>query len=86
MSQSYEGYGGDTMNFKELLGKLVVIAFASGTIGVALKFLTFQIVLNQNLYVGNVIDSVWFPYFPNVLDSIFLIISALYLAYRKLHH
>lgn len=65
-----------------LLSDLLAIVCVMGVIGVALKFLFFQIVLNLKLY-GDVLSEVIFPFFPNVLDSAFLIFAACWLAIRK---
>ena len=70
--------------YKDLAIDLLSILLISGTIGIALKFITFQIILNENLASGNLLTDVFFPYFPNVLDSAFLISSVLYLAWRIL--
>lgn len=56
----------DARNLKR---KLLVIACAAGTVGIALKFLTY---LDHWVY---------FPAFPNALDTAFLIISILILSY-----
>jgi hypothetical protein len=63
-------------NWNQLGSDCLQIAFVCGTIGIALKFLTF---FNHWVY---------FPTFPNVLDSAFLITSILYFAYaaRKRIH
>ena len=63
------------MSVKTLLSNLVLIIFFCGTIGIALKFVTF-------------FDHwVYFPSFPNTLDSLFLVVSAtyffVYTVYRK---
>ena len=53
--------------FKQILTNVCVI----GTIGIALKFTTF-------------FDGwVYFPLWPNICDSVFLVASALYLALRR---
>ena len=70
--------------YKELAIDLLSILFISGTIGIALKFITFQIILNENLASGNLLTNIFFPYFPNVLDSAFLISAVFYLAWRIL--
>jgi hypothetical protein len=70
--------------FKDMAMDLLSILFLSGTIGIALKFIAFQIIINENLASGNVLTEVFFPYFPNVIDSVFLISSVLYLAWRIL--
>jgi hypothetical protein len=70
--------------YKNLAIDLLSILFISGTIGIALKFITFQIILNENLASGNLLTDVFFPYFPNVLDSAFLISAVFYLAWRIL--
>jgi len=54
------------ISLKDFLGNAVIVIFFSGTIGVALKFVTF---FNHWVY---------FPSFPNALDSTFLILSATY--------
>ena len=70
--------------YKNLASDLLSILFISGTVGIALKFITFQIIVNENLASGNLLTDAFFPYFPNVLDSAFLISSVLYLAWRIL--
>lgn len=70
--------------YKNLAIDLLSILFISGTIGIALKFITFQIILNENLASGNILTNIFFPYFPNVLDSAFLISAVFYLAWRIL--
>lgn len=60
--------------FREFLNNCFIIVLVSGTIGIALKFLAY---FNHWVY---------FPYFPNIIDSMFLVISAVYLgsrAFRK---
>ena len=69
-------------SYRALAVDLISIMFISGTIGIALKFITFLIILNQNLASGNLLTDLFFPYFPNVLDSTFLISSVLYLTWR----
>jgi hypothetical protein len=56
--------------WKQLLDNCLLIALACGTIGIAIKFTT---------YFGN---WVYFPAFPNSLDSAFLIFSVLYLVWK----
>ena len=70
--------------YKNLAIDLLSLLFISGTIGIALKFITFQIILNENLASGNILTDVFFPYFPNILDSAFLISAVFYLAWRIL--
>lgn len=65
------------MSGRELARKALVVALVFGTIGIALKFLT---IFYQSGVQGY---SVYFPFFPNVLDSIFLIVAVLWLALRK---
>ncbi len=63
-------------NWSELANDCIQIVLVCGTIGIALKFITF---FNNWVY---------FPTFPNVLDSAFLITSILYLAFsarRRTH-
>ena len=56
--------------WKDLFGDLLVILFVSGTVGIALKFITF-------------VDKwVFFPSFPNIFDSTFLILAVLYLTWK----
>jgi len=60
------------------LGKdLLSILFITGTVGIALKFMVYWSYITSQ--TGNF---VYFPAFPNVLDSIFLICSVVYLWYR----
>jgi hypothetical protein len=56
----------------ELLHDCMLIVFSCGIIGIAIKFVTF---VNQ---------WVFFPSFPNVLDSAFLISAAGYFAWTSL--
>ena len=67
---------------KALVVDLLTVLLISGTIGIALKFVTFQIILNENLVSGNLLTGLFFPYFPNLLDSLFLISSVTFLAWR----
>jgi hypothetical protein len=62
--------------WNDLVNDCVQIALVCGTIGIALKFITF---FDQWVY---------FPTFPNFIDSTFIIISITYLAWkaRKNHH
>lgn len=56
--------------WKDLFGDLLVILCVSGTVGIALKFITF-------------FDKwVFFPSFPNIFDSTFLISAVLYLTWK----
>ncbi|MEM3703910.1 MAG: hypothetical protein QXX79_05795 [Candidatus Bathyarchaeia archaeon] len=58
-------------NWRELLNDCILLTFAFGTIGIALKFTTF-------------FDKwVYFPQFPNIFDAVFLILSAVYLGWRS---
>ncbi len=56
----------------ELFNDCMTITFVCGTIGVALKFVTF---FNQWVY---------FPSFPNMLDSAFLVSSVMFFAWKSL--
>jgi hypothetical protein len=58
-------------SWSELGQDLVLIVFVCGTVAIALKFITF---FNQWVY---------FPSFPNALDSTFLIIAVAYLAWKS---
>ena len=61
-------------NKNELFHDCMLLIFVCGSIGMALKFATF---FNQWVY---------FPSFPNALDSAFLISAVMYLAWRSLKH
>lgn len=61
-------------HWRELLQDCMIVVFVCGTIGIALKFVTF---FNQWVY---------FPSFPNVLDSTFLISAVLFLAWKSRAH
>jgi len=61
-------------NWNELLNDCIQITLVCGTIGIALKFIAF---FDQRVY---------FPTFPNLLDSAFLIISVTYLAWKARKH
>lgn len=67
---------------KQILNRdsLLSVIFATGTIGIALKFITTIIQCN----LMGVERYVHFPVFPNVLDSTFLSIGALYFLWGKL--
>jgi hypothetical protein len=58
-------------NKAELFHDCMIIVTLCGTIGIALKFITF---FNQWVY---------FPSFPNALDSTFLISAVGYLAWKS---
>lgn len=58
-------------SLRELLNDCMIIMFVCGTIGIALKFITF---FDQWVY---------FPAFPNALDSLFLISSVIYLTWKS---
>ena len=56
--------------WKDLIGDLLVVLSVAGTIGIALKFITF-------------FDKwVFFPSFPNIFDSTLLILAVLYLTWK----
>jgi len=65
---------------KKLLDYLIVIMFVAGTCGISLKFVATMI---QSSYYGLY---VYFPIFPNILDSIFLMVSVFYLAWRLIRN
>jgi hypothetical protein len=69
-----------TLLLKQYMLPLLCI---SSIVGIALKFLTFQILLNENLTQGNLLTEVIFPYFPNVLDSLCLIVASIILLIRR---
>jgi hypothetical protein len=58
--------------WRALASDCIWIMFVTGTIGIALKFTTF---FDKRVY---------FPSFPNILDSTFLILAMLYLSWRIL--
>lgn len=70
------------MNNRDLAVNLLTILAIFGNVGIALKFVTFQAILNSNLAAGNSLTGLFFPYFPNLLDSAFLILSSLFLGWR----
>ncbi|MGA3290341.1 MAG: hypothetical protein ABSD42_08900 [Candidatus Bathyarchaeia archaeon] len=61
-------------NWNELFHDCMSIIFVCGIIGIAVKFVTF---FNQWVY---------FPSFPNALDSTFLVSGVLYLAWKSRRH
>lgn len=69
-------------NLKDFASNVLVVLLVAGNIGVALKFVTFQIILNSNLAEGNILTGVFLPYFPNLLDSAFIISSMLFFAWK----
>jgi len=60
-------------SWSSLLHTLITIAAVTGTAGIALKFVYFQILINSH----DTITYAVFPYFPNLLDSAFLICSVI---------
>jgi len=56
--------------WKELFNDCVLVVLVFGTIGIAIRFMTF---------FGK---WVYFPTFPNALDAAFLIFSVLYLVWK----
>ncbi len=57
-------------NFRKFVNNCFIVILVAGTIGIALKFIAY---FNHWVY---------FPSFPNILDSAFLVISAVYLGSR----
>jgi hypothetical protein len=57
-------------NWKQLLNDCILLTLVFGTIGIALKYTTF---FNKWVY---------FPSFPNIIDSAFLILTVIYLAWK----
>ena len=51
-----------------------IVACLGGVVGIAIKFV---MLFDQWLY---------FPFFPNIFDSIFLIVAVIYLSYRSVTH
>ena len=64
---------------RELARACVSIICVIGTFGIALKFITTIIQCN----LMGVQNYVYFPIFPNICDSIFLMFSVLWLAYSS---
>jgi len=60
--------------WSDLIADCVRIALVCGTIGIAVKFVTF---FNHWVY---------FPTFPNILDAAFLIVTILYFAWTSRRH
>ena len=58
-------------NYAQLFHDCMLIVFVCGTIGIAIKFVTF---FNQWVY---------FPSFPNFIDASFLISAVIYLAWKS---
>jgi hypothetical protein len=57
--------------WKELFNNCVILMLTFGSIGIALKFTTF-------------FDKwVFFPFFPNILDAAFIILSVIYLSLKS---
>ena len=57
-------------SWRQLLNDCIIVMFVSGTIGIALKFITLF-----DKYV-------YFPSFPNIFDSLFLISAVVFLAWK----
>jgi len=57
-------------SWKKLLSDCIIVMFVSGTIGIALKFITLF-----DKYV-------YFPSFPNIFDAIFLMSAVVFLAWK----
>ena len=58
-------------SWKELVHDCALIMMVCGTVGIAIKFVTF---FNHWVY---------FPSFPNIIDSTFLVISVAYLSWSS---
>ncbi|MDQ1280636.1 MAG: hypothetical protein QG670_1899 [Thermoproteota archaeon] len=56
-------------NSRDYVSDLFTLLMIAGSIGIALKFVTFPIILNNNLAADNILTGAFFPYFPNLLDS-----------------
>ena len=76
--------------WRDLAKKILRVACVAGIVGIALKFAYYVIMINvyvallpNNVYAVAVAEQFFFPYFPNALDSAFLIIAAVYLALEK---
>jgi len=73
------------------LAKLILrVVCLAGIVGIALKLIFYVIMINvyiallpNNIYAVAIAENFFFPYFPNALDSAFLIIAAVYLAFEK---
>ena len=59
---------------QQLLRSMTVILFAGGMLGIAFKFTTL---FDQWIY---------FPKYPNFIDTIFLMVGTIYLSWRALRH
>ena len=57
-------------SWRKLFNDCIIVMFVSGTIGIALKFITLF-----DKYV-------FFPSFPNIFDSIFLMSAVVFLAWK----
>lgn len=70
------------MEIKQILNWdfLLSVIFASGSIGIALKFIATIIQCN----LMGVQRYVYFPIFPNFLDSTFIVLASIYFLWGKL--
>jgi len=74
-------------NLPKLILRVICLA---GIVGIALKLIFYVIMINvyiallpNNIYAVAIAQNFFFPYFPNVLDSVFLIVAAVFLALEK---
>lgn len=73
------------------LSKIILrVVCLAGVVGIALKLAYYVVMINvyiallpNNIYAATIAENFFFPYFPNALDSAFLIIAAVYLALEK---
>jgi hypothetical protein len=73
------------------LAKLILrVICLAGIVGIALKLIFYVIMINvyiallpNNIYATAIAEQFFFPYFPNALDSAFLIVAAVFWRLKK---
>ncbi len=73
------------------LAKMILrVTCLAGIVGIALKLIFYVVMINvyiallpNNIYAVAIAENFFFPYFPNALDSAFLIVAAMFLALEK---
>ena len=76
--------------WRDLAKMFLRVICLAGIVGIALKLIFYMIMINvyiallpNNIYASAIAENFFFPYFPNALDSVFLIIAAAFLALEK---
>jgi hypothetical protein len=76
--------------WRDLAKMILRVICLAGIVGIALKLIFYVVMINvyiallpNNIYTVAIAEQFFFPYFPNALDCVFLIVAAVYLALEK---